>query len=432
MAEVEEHDDEASGHVGNGSAQASRDASRLVDERCRSLGFALWGICDATASEHGVYLERFADEGRSGTMGWLADTLRMRSDVQSFVPGARSVIAVADVYVGEGGEGRRAGQQKQGAKGTQSKTQITVDALLSPSAPQPLSPLAPPAGKVARYAHGRDYHKVMKKRLHALCDVLRERFPGETFRATVDTAPLHEREHAARAGLGWIGKNTLLIHPRHGSYLLRGCVVSTLRIEPMTGSVTSDATTSRDREGVGPMVGSAMLRNASVHRTSLAHFESNDVSPPRSLTVAARGDALAVVRDHCANCTRCIDACPTGAIDAGGYSMDPRRCISYLTIEHDGDIPRDVNISGWIAGCDICQEVCPYNTIADKPSNRLALRDDYAPRAHAAGLSLRDVLQWTEDDRLKHTSGTALTRIKLPQWKRNAGALLAAHEKTGE
>src|SRR5262249_20142541 len=136
-------------------------------------------------------------------------------------------------------------------------------------------------------------------------DSLRERFPAEQFRAFVDTAPVMEREHAARAGLGWIGKHTLIIHPRLGSYMLLGGVLTTM-----------------------------------------------DIPAPA---------AQRRVTDHCGTCTRCIDACPTAAITP--YSVDATRCISYLTIEHRGEIDPALHegIGDWLFGCDVCQEVCPHN-----------------------------------------------------------------------
>jgi epoxyqueuosine reductase len=215
---------------------------------------------------------------------------------------------------------------------------------------------------------------VLKKKLIRFCDALRDRYPDEVFRPTVDTAPIHEREHAARAGLGWIGKNTLLIHPRHGSFVVLGCVVTTLAIEP-----------------------------------------SEDAGWP-GVSVAPT--------DRCANCTRCIDACPTDAIAEDGYALNATRCISYLTLEHRTPTRPELaeKLDGWIAGCDVCQDVCPYNQAGSR--NPLPVPLDFQPRPHAAGLDPAEVVAWNETDRLRHTAGTSLTRIKLPMWKRNAEALL--------
>jgi epoxyqueuosine reductase len=209
----------------------------------------------------------------------------------------------------------------------------------------------------------------MKKRLHRLCDALAAEHPGEAFRAFVDTAPVMERELAQRAGLGWIGKHTLLIHPRLGSYVLLGGVMTTLEI--------SDA-------------------------------------------------AAKVEPDHCGTCTRCIDACPTGAITP--YSVDARRCISYLTIERRGEIDESLHtkMGEWIFGCDVCQEVCPHNSA--RPAGGAVgvgvgagvgvAHEAYAPTREA--LDAIEVLRWTEEDRRRELAGTAMTRAKLEMLKRNA------------
>ena len=194
-----------------------------------------------------------------------------------------------------------------------------------------------------------------------MCDALAAEHPGESFRAFVDTAPVMERELALRAGLGWIGKHTLLIHPRVGSYLLLGGVMTTLEI--------SDA-------------------------------------------------AAKVEPDHCGTCTRCIDACPTGAITP--YSVDARRCISYLTIERRGEIDESLQakVGEWIFGCDVCQEVCPHNSVRPARSDVGVAHESYAPTREM--LDAIEVLSWTEEDRRRELAGTAMTRAKLEMLKRNA------------
>ncbi len=320
----------------------------------RELGFGLVGIALAEPSGHGEVVREWIAEGRHGEMGYLADHLDVRLDPGKLVEGARSVICVADFYPAKAG--------------------------LEPRGPGPY-------GRIARYAFGDDYHKTIKKRLHKLADTLAEEHPGEKFRSTVDTAPILEREFAAAAGLGWIGKHTLLIHPRLGSYMLLGTVVTTLELERS--------------EGAGypaPLV------------------------PPT---------------DHCGTCTRCIDACPTGCIsESGPRAVDATRCISYLTLEHRSEIDEGLHekMGDWVAGCDVCQEVCPHNGsrgfgVRDQGGEEagldvLGIHPAYTPRPPAPGIGLLEILNWTEADRREALKGSAIKRVKLGMFKRNA--LIAA------
>jgi epoxyqueuosine reductase len=264
-------------------------------------------------------------------MAYLAEQAGARLDPNLVLAGARSVVMVADAYATRN---------------------------------DPPDEVAVGRGRVARYARGQDYHVVVKKRLHALCDALRAAYPGAGFRAFVDTAPVPEREYAARAGMGWIGKNTLLIHPRAGSYLLLGGALTTL-----------------------------------------------ELAPPEEQTPEA---------DHCGTCTRCIDACPTGAITP--YSVDARRCISYLTIERRGPIDPALfgAIGEWVYGCDVCQEVCPHNS--PRAGRGAAVRAEYEPRR--ASLGILDVLGWDEAARRGAFASSAMKRATLAMMKRNA--LIAA------
>ncbi len=260
-------------------------------------------------------------------MDWLERNVDVRTDPGALVPGARSLILVADRYAPRG----------------------DVD-------PDPGSS----AGRIARYARGRDYHRVIKKRLHELADALRVLAPDADFRAFTDTAPVLEREHAARAGLGWVGKHTLLIDPEMGSYLLLGGIATT-----------------------------AHVRTPTIQRT---------------------------VSDHCGTCTRCIDACPTDAIT--DHSVDASRCISYLTIEHRERIDPALHapMGDWLFGCDICQEVCPHNSPRD--------HDGPAPNeaywSARRSFDLLEVLGWDEEARRKAFSSSAMKRAKLDMMKRNA------------
>ena len=225
----------------------------------------------------------------------------------------------------------------------------------------PLQPV-PPAdaihhGRIARYALGGDYHKLIKDRLWELSDWLRSAVPGSTTRPCVDTAPVMEKDLAARAGVGWIGKNTCTIHPHIGSWLLLGEIIT---------------------------------------------------------TVALPSDEPAI--DRCGTCRRCLDACPTGAITAP-YQLDARKCISYLTIEHPAPIPAEFHaqLGDWLYGCDICQDVCPWNHKAPTATDA-ALR----PRFPTGTIDLRALLAWKQTDYTDQLRGSAMKRVKLPVLQRNA------------
>jgi epoxyqueuosine reductase len=245
---------------------AALTLTRTVKERALELGFDRVAIGAAGPPQHGAAFQRWLDAGYAGEMSYLARGREARLDPGRLLPGWRSVVAVALNYAPRSDD---------------------------------------PAWRgVARYARGRDYHNVIRPRLHALKDTLRAAGGREVrSRASVDTSAVLERSLAASAGLGWIGKNTNLLAPGLGSYFFIGIVLTTAELAP-------DAT----------------------------------------------------VPDRCGTCTACLDACPTGAF-VTPYTLDARRCISYLTIEHRGQIDASLHagIGGWLFGCDVCQEVCPWN-----------------------------------------------------------------------
>lgn len=308
---------------------------RDVVARAKGLGFALAGVCEARPSDHAEHIRAWLAAGRHGEMAYLADQLAQRLDPRAMLPGVRSILAVGDLYAARGEGAAR-------------------------------EPIPPAHGRIARYARGADYHRVIKKRLHALCDALREEHRPHEFRACVDIEPTLEREHAARAGIGWVGRHTLLIHPDHGSYFLLGLILTTLPLAP----------------------------------------------PPGQETIA----------DHCGACTRCIDACPTGAIAPAseGRSVDAARCVSYLTLETRGATPAALHpgVGDMLAGCDICQEVCPHNAPRRRATDRALVREEYAPRV--VSLPLLDVLRWSTAERAASLRGTALKRATMTMWTRNA------------
>jgi epoxyqueuosine reductase len=307
-----------------------RDSHQLaaeIKQAARALGFDLVGIADASPSKFRDYFRRWIDSGQAGSMGYLKRRIEERTHPATYFPGARSVICVAMNYY------------------------VPLD---SP-------PEGGANGRIARYALGEDYHEHIKAKLHELADWIRSAVPEAQTRCGVDTAPIMEKELAARAGIGWLGKNTCLINPQIGSWLLLGEVITTLDLPA-------------DEPGA----------------------------------------------DHCGTCRRCIDACPTGAI-TGEYQLDARRCISYLTIEHAGEI--DVNlksqISDWVYGCDICQDVCPHNHQAVATLNP-ALQ----PRFKSGTLDVAEVAEWDEQTYRAQLRRSAMRRVKLPVLQRNAKIVL--------
>jgi len=318
----------ADASVADAPSGGARGAAAAVRAKARSLGFDLVGIASAEPSRYREYFRQWLDDGLGGTMEWLGADFEKRTDPGVYLAGCRSVVCVALNYN---------------------------------ATPEPL-PVADAAhhGRVARYALGDDYHEIIKPRLYDLADWIRATFAGARTVCGVDTAPVAERELAGRAGIGWVGKHTLVINPKLGSWLLLGEVLTTLELTPDD-----------------PIV------------------------------------------DRCGTCRRCIDACPTGAIMP--YQVDARRCISYLNIEHQGPIAPDLEalMGDWLVGCDICQEVCPFNRQAPRATDT-ALR----PRNLTGTLDLREVLSWKSNEANPTLSGTTIKRIKLPVLQRNARAIL--------
>ena len=313
--------------------QRERQRDELI-RRAMAEGFALAGVCEALPTPRADAVRSWFAAGKHGSMEWLADELEVRLDPRRLLAGARSVLCLADRYAGYGRD-RIAGDW-------------------------------PPRGRIARYARGEDYHVVVRKRLRRLAAALRRDFPGEEFRICCDLLPLLERDVAERAGLGRIGKHTLLIEHGGGSYLLLGEIVTTM-----------DAAPSVPRSGVG---------------------------------------------DPCGTCVRCIEACPTGAIEP--YRVDASKCLSYTTIEHREAIDERfwTPTGDWLFGCDICQEVCPHNQ-PTRRRRRLPTNPAYEPRL--ATLDLLAILGWSEADRLAATMRSAVRRAQLAMLKRNAIVCLA-------
>lgn len=315
------------------SSPSGTQAQYILD-LCQAQGFALAGIAPVRPSAWSAHMLAWLEAGKHGTMDYLARDLELRFTPAGVHRSTRSFLVVADAYA---------------ARGSQHASQLAAN---------------PPKARIARYAQGRDYHQAMKRRLHSLADRLRLEIPGSDFRTCVDTVPIFERELAALAGIGWQAKNTMIIHPRLGSYFLLGVVATTLDLPP-----TLPAT-----------------------------------------------PATTPIADACGTCTRCIDACPTQAITP--YSVDASRCISYLTIEHREVIPPEFHaaIGDWIYGCDICQEVCPHNS----PREALTVLPHSSYEAKNTHLDLLEVIGWTIAQRQEAFKTSPMKRANLAMMKRNA------------
>ena len=290
----------------------SPSLANQITNRAQALGFVAVGIAAVEPMDPAALRDWLA-AGYGAEMAFLHRHLPLRADLRAVLPGARSVICAAWPYAG-------------------------------PAAGEPLR------GAVACYARGEDYHRVVAERLRVLWDEILREAPGETGRVFVDSGPLPERELARRAGIGWVGKQSCLIHPRLGSRFVLGEILTTLALPP-----------------TAPLAGG------------------------------------------CGDCRRCLEACPTGALCAPGV-VDARRCLSYLTIEHRGAMPRALRpCQGTrLFGCDACQDACPYNQATVLPP--------IAPSA----LDLTALLTITPAEYTRRFAHTALARVKRAGLLRNA------------
>ena len=329
------------------------DSSALAAElkaQALGLGFDLAGIAPAFAPPGHDRLRDWLTQGYAAGMTYLERHAELRSHPRSVLPEVRSILMVAASY--------RPRDEADAPRAPLRSSPGTID---------PPDPDSPPTGRVARYARGRDYHQVIWKRLDRLADWLKTRVPGATARGVADTAPLSEREFARLAGLGWIGKNTMLINTRWGSYTFLGALLTNLDLPP---------------------------------------------DPPHET-------------NHCGSCTRCLEACPTGAFPEPGV-LDARRCIAYWTIEHKGPwLPAaDLNPvapHGWLFGCDICQEVCPWNRKA--PGGTL---DELQPLPEwNAPVDLLELVALPPAELARRLKPTAMTRTKRSGLIRNTIHLIA-------
>jgi epoxyqueuosine reductase len=302
-----------------------------VGQRARTLGFDLCGVAPAEALPEAGRIREWLARGYAGDMGYLPRTARLREDVRRVLPSARSVIVTGTVY--------------------------------NTDRPYSIETTDPSRALVSRYAWGDDYHDVVGRRLDGLLDWMRAEH-GAPFeaRAWVDTGPIHERAHAERAGLGWIGKHGCLINPELGSWLFLSAIACSLPLAP---------------------------------------------AEP--------------VLDRCGTCTVCVEACPTGAI-VEPRVLDATRCISYLTIELRRGIPEPLRaaVGNRIFGCDICQDVCPWNQSA-------ARSDDPAwqPRPALDQARLGDLWERSDEELAGLIRGSAVSRAGVSGLRRNLAAALA-------
>jgi epoxyqueuosine reductase len=310
-----------------------------LKQQARELGFDLVGIAPAAPADGFEHLRSWLAAGYAGTMDYLHKRAEARRHPSSILPGVRSVVMVAMSYNDAADSGED-------------------------SSPRPVQSGAPGAvvGKVARYARGADYHGVLWQSLGRLLEWLQGERPGCVGRAVADSAPLLERNFARRAGLGWIGKNTLLLNRVTGSYVVLGALLVDVDLRPDTP------------------------------------FEA----------------------DHCGSCTACLDACPTDAFPAPGV-LDARRCVSYLTIEHKGPIPPELRrgVGDWLFGCDICQEVCPWNRKASAGTE-----PKLQPLSWLTALDAVELLGLSEEEFRRRFEGTALLRPRRRGLLRNAAVVL--------
>jgi epoxyqueuosine reductase len=306
-------------------------SSADLKTRALELGFNLIGITPAEPSPHLDSYFRWVEAGMQGTMGYMSrpDRQARRRDLNVILPGGRSLVVVGLDYA---------------------SAAIPDDVLHDPS-----------RGRIAAYAWGLDYHDILTPRLEALAEWLRvENHQNISHRVYVDTGPLLERSHAQQAGLGFTGKNTMLIHPRRGSTFFLGEILTDLEFD------------AYDSAGRGTM---------------------------------------------CGTCTRCLNACPTNAFPRP-HVLDARRCISYLTIEHKGSIDPSLRalMGNWVYGCDVCQDVCPFQRFAS-PTREATF---YPPNLDHVAPKLVDLLALDDATFHQRYYGSPIDRIKRERLVRNA------------
>ncbi len=303
------------------------ERSQAIKAMAMELGFELVGFAKAEYMEdEAVHLKEWLGLEYHGSMAYMENHFGKRVDPRKLVLGAQSVISLGYNY----------------------HSNETLNVEQSP--------------KISSYAYGRDYHKVIKKKLKTLASRINEIYGAFEHRSFVDSAPVLERDWAFRAGLGWVGKNTLLINPKKGSKFFLAEMIVDFELK---------------------------------YDNSIA--------------------------DYCGTCTKCIDACPTDAILEEGYVLDASKCISYLTIElKDDDLPEEYKgkMENWMYGCDICQDVCPWNRFAQQH-----YEEDFLPKPELMEMTKEDWNGLTEEKFNELFQGSAVKRAGYKGLMRNIGFL---------
>lgn len=300
--------------------------SQAIKDWGRELGFQQVGIAGLDLASHEAHLQRWLAAGYHGEMDYMAAHGNKRSRPDELVPGTLRVISLRmDCLPGDTQMSQRLGE--------------------------------PEKAYVSRYALGRDYHKLIRKRIQQLAERIQQAIGPFGYRAFVDSAPVLEKAIAEQAGLGWIGKNTLVLNRKAGSWFFLGELFVDLPLP-----------------------------------VDAAHTD-----------------------EHCGRCRACLDICPTAAL-VGPYRLDARRCISYLTIELKGAIPVELRplIGNRVFGCDDCQIVCPWNRFA-----RPTQQSDFQPRHQLDNAELATLFRWSEEEFLSRTEGSPLRRTGYQNWLRN-------------
>ena len=300
--------------------------SQTIKDLGRELGFQQVGIAGLDLATHETHLQRWLDAGYHGEMEYMAAHGSKRSHPEELVPGTLCVISLRMDY-------------------------LPGDTEMSKRLSEPEK------AYISRYALGRDYHKLIRKRIQQLAERIQQLIGPFGYRAFVDSAPVLEKAIAEQAGLGWIGKNTLVLNRKAGSWFFLGELFI-------------------------------------------------DLPLPADAPHAS---------EHCGSCSACLDICPTAAF-VGPYRLDARRCISYLTIELKGAIPVELRslIGNRVFGCDDCQIVCPWNRFA-RPTNQ----GDFQPRHQLDNAELATLFRWSEEEFLSRTEGSPLRRTGYQNWLRN-------------